>query len=288
MWWIVGIAGLSLASWGIVSTRAALYPDRRTPPIPHPAASFTTARLVARDGVPFEVWRFQTPSPRARVLICHGYYAYRYQVVDIAQGLRTRGYEIVLFELRGHGERPGPCTFGLKEAEDATTLLQWAKQLDHGVLLPVGVLGLSLGAAVVCHVASRESSVQAVVVDSIYSRLFPILQRALWQRYHLPTFPFAWVTWWGLQLALRRRLRSIDPVVLAPQLHQPLFAIQGGEDRRVVPMLAREFYQRWAGSKERWFEPRVAHVGMFTHNPQEYCDRVARFFDGVFKGMSAA
>jgi hypothetical protein len=63
-----------------------------------------------------------------------------------------------------------------------------------------------------------------------------------------------------------------------------LFAIQGGEDRRVVPLLGREFYQRWAGPKERWFEPKVAHVLMFASHPTEYCDRVAGFFDRVFAG----
>ena len=66
---------------------------------------------------------------------------------------------------------------------------------------------------------------------------------------------------------------------LVPRLRQPLFAIQGGEDRRVVPLLGREFYRRWAGPKERWVEPRVAHVGMFARHPEAYCRRVADFFD---------
>ena len=47
----------------------------------------------------------------------------------------------------------------------------------------------------------------------------------------------------------------------------------------MVPLLGREFYRRWAGPKERWFEPHVAHVGMFARHPQAYGDRVAEFFD---------
>jgi pimeloyl-ACP methyl ester carboxylesterase len=128
-------------------------------------------------------------------------------------------------------------------------------------------------------VAARYPEIRAVVVDSIYSRFFAVLKRAIWRRYHLPAFPWAYVTWWSVQLALGRRLAVIDPAALAPRLHQPLFALQGGEDRRVIPLLGREFYRRWAGPKRRWFEPRVAHVGMFAEHPQAYCSRIAAFFD---------
>lgn len=279
MWWLLGAVGLSLASWTLLSARRILYPERRAIPAPDPLPASTSFPLTATDGVSFEVWLLETSSPRARLLLCHGYHANRYQVLDLAGRLRERGYDVVLFELRGHGARPGPCTLGVRETEDAVTALRWARGRDRGVPLPVGVLGFSMGASVVCQVAARDPGVRAVVVDSAYSRLFPVLQRSIRQRYHLPAVPWAWLTWWGVQLALRTRLASRDPAALVPRLRQPLFAIQGGEDRRVVPLLGREFYRRWAGPKERWFEPRVAHVGMFARHPEAYCGRVADFFD---------
>jgi len=235
--------------------------------------------VTAPDGGSFDVWLLETSSPRGRLLLCHGYYANRYQVLDLAAGLRDRRYEVVLFELRGHGVRPGPCTFGVRETEDAVAVFRWARARDPARPLPVGVVGFSMGAAVACQAAAHDPQVRAVVVDSIYSRLFPVLRRSIRQRYQLPAVPWAWLTWWGVQAALRRRLAPLDPVRLAPRLRQPLFAIQGGEDRRVVPLLGREFYQRWAGPKERWFEPHIAHVGMFARHPERYCQRVADFFD---------
>ena len=273
---------VALVSWGIPSARMVLYPERRSLQPPHPLPPYTTHRVTSSDGAAFDVWLLDTPSPRARILICHGYYANRYQVLDIAQGLREHGYETVLFELRGHGSRPGPCTFGVKETEDAVAVLHWASRRDGAHPVPLGAFGLSMGAAVACQVAFRYPAIRAVVVDSIYSRLFPMLRKALWRRYHVPAFPWAWLTWWSVQLALRRRLSPLDPAVLAPKLHQPLFTIQGGEDRRVTPMLGREFYRQWAGPKERWFEPKIAHVGMFAKHRQEYCERVATFFNRVF------
>lgn len=279
MWWLLGILCLSVVAWSVVSARRVLYPARRVIPPPESLPSYTRHVIAAPDGSSFGVWILEATSPRARLLLFHGYYANWYQVLDLAGSLRARGYEVLLFDLRGHGERSGPCTLGVWEALDARAIMTWARSRDPASSLPVGLLGLSMGAAVACQVAVQEPSVGAVVVDSVYSRLFPVLARSLWRRYHVPVFPLAWLTWWSVQVALRRRLAPLDPAALAPRLRQPLLAIQGGEDRRVVPMLGREFYRRWAGPKERWFESQVAHVGMFARHPREYCDRVANFFD---------
>jgi pimeloyl-ACP methyl ester carboxylesterase len=283
VWWVVGVAGVVCAGWSLASVRRILYPEHRPIPPPDPLPSSTPHALTSPDGARFTVWVLEASAPRARILIVHGFYANRLQVLDIAEGLRERGYEAVIVELRGHGDRPGPCTVGVKETEDAVAVLRWARERDGRRPLPVGLLGLSMGAAVACQVALREPAVRAVVVDSVYSRLFPVLVRAIRDRYRLPPVPWAWLTWWTLQLALGCRLSPWDPVSAAPQLRQPLFAIQGGEDRRVAPLLGREFYRRWAGPKERWFEPKVAHVGMFARHPRAYGERVAAFFDRAMR-----
>ena len=109
-----------------------------------------------------------------------------------------------------------------------------------------------------------------------------MLQHSITQSYHLPEIPWAWLTWWVLQGALRTRLAGWDPRALAPQLRQPLLAIQGGADIRIDLRESEELFERWAGPKERWFEPGVPHVGMWARDRDAYCDRVASFFDRAF------
>ena len=279
VWWLLGASALVLLWWGCGSTRAILAPAPFDLTPPNPLPPFTAAPLTARDGAPFDVWVLAPPAARGRLLLFHGYYANRYQVLSVAHGLRERGYEVMLIELRGHGSRPPPCTLGARESDDAEVALAWAAAQRSPSRLPLGVLGLSMGGVVACRVAARHPEVRAVVLDSVYARFYPVLAQAIWRERHLPPVPCAWVTWLGLSLALGRRLGRLDPCVLAPRLTQPLLAIQGGADRRVSLAAFEAWYGRWAGPKERWVEPDVAHIGMYSRHPAQYLERVGGFLD---------
>ena len=284
---LVGAMALVLLGWGALSTRRMLYPEPRQWAAPDPLPAYTTHALQARDGARFDVWRLPVSNPRGRLLIFHGYHANRFQVLGIAAALAARGYEALLMELRGHGSRPGPCTFGLREQEDAEVVLQWAGKAGPSSI-PLGLLGLSMGAAVVCQVATQHPEAFAVVIDSPYARFYPVARRAIRRRYHLPSVPWVWVTWWTLQLVLGVRLARRDPAALACRLHQPLLAIHGGADEVVPPALTEELYARWAGPKTRWFDPATAHVQAFWRDPHAYADRVARFLDAAVQGRTPA
>lgn len=278
MWWVLVALGLALTGWGLSSVRQILYPERFTISPPQPLPPYTAQTLQARDGASFDVWRLEAPSPKARLLLFHGYFANRFQVLGIAGGMRKRGYESFLFELRGHGSRPGPCTLGVREAEDAAVVLDWIRTtLQPSV--PIALLGLSMGAAVACRVAAQHPDIRAVVADSLYSHFYSIIRYRIRHRYHLPPVPLAWVTWESLSLALRHRAASLDPEALAPRLHQPLLAIQGGADQVVPSGEGEAFYQRWAGPKARWFEPTAVHVELSRRDLHGYCDRVAAFLE---------
>jgi len=166
---------------------------------------------------------------------------------------------------------------------DAEVVLRWAMARHHGDW-PVGIIGFSMGAVIACRLALRHSAIRAVVMDSAYSRFFPVLQRSLWRRYHLPGLPFAWIAWGMLHLALHAPPGSLDPAAVAARLRQPLLAIQGGNDQRVPPPFGEEVYARWTGPKERWDAPTASHVGLFDQQPDAYADRLAAFFHRTLGG----
>ena len=281
MWWVLGVLGAFLLGWSLFSAHHVLYPQRRVFPLQDPRPRFIQMALAGSHGALSDLWVFEALAPRGRILCYHGYSANRNQVLGIAHQLRERGYEVLVPELSGHGNRPGRYTFGAKEVDEAGVILQWAASRDGAHALPLAVVGLSMGAAIGCQVAARYPAVRAVVADSLYSRFFPVLRRAIRTRYHLSSVPWAWLTWWSVELALGRRLTPLDPAALAPHLSLPLLAIYGGADQRVIPVFWHEVYRRWAGPKEQWIEPNVAHVGMFMRDPRRYGDRIAAFLDHV-------
>jgi pimeloyl-ACP methyl ester carboxylesterase len=198
-------------------------------------------------------------------------------MLGLAERLRDRGYEAVLWELRGHGSRPGPYTFGAREADDVRAVLDWGRGQDRPLPLPVVMIGFSAGAAVACQAASGLSEIRALVADSISPRLRLAIRRGLQLRHpHLPGW-LAWPTWWAVQLAVGARLGARDPWALAPRLRQPILVIAGGQDHRVDPAMVRAFVARWAGPTEVWFDPAAGHVSGYPNDPDAYVARVAAF-----------
>lgn len=213
------------------------------------------------------------------MVACHGYRANWLQLIDIGEGLRQRGYSTILFNLRGHGTRSGPCTFGSRDADDLDVVLAWIRQQPALAAHRVGLLGLSMGGAIACQTAARYPAAGAVVLDSTYARLFPLVAGAIRRDYHLPAMPWAWLTWTGVQLSLRRRLSRLDPDAVAPRCRQPVFVIHGTADQTVPVEHAHALLGRWQGPTESWLESQVGHVGTYMVRPTDYCNRVADFFD---------
>ena len=65
------------------------------------------SRIETRDGLALACWHTRASAPRARIVLVHGYgeYAERYQ--PLAAELLAAGYELHLFDLRGHGGSEG-------------------------------------------------------------------------------------------------------------------------------------------------------------------------------------
>lgn len=275
----IGVLLALVIGWGFVSARRMLKPIPRVLFPPDPFPPVTTISLTSHDGAAFDAWLFDAPQPRGLILVCHGYRANWLQVIGIADGLRRCGYAAVAMNFRGHGGRAGPCTFGVRDRQDLDEVLEWRSRQPSLAPLPVGMVGWSLGGAIACQTAAQHPQVKALALDSTFARLFPIAARVVRVRYHLPVIPFAWITWAGVQLALRTDLSRLDPLRLAPRLQAPLLWIHGQQDGVVSTGEGEELFAAWGGPKERWNDPRAGHVGTYALQPEEYVNRLAQFFD---------
>lgn len=270
---------MAVIGWAIFSTVRTLFPKYSSSPSSL-SIPYTTHTLRTKEGTPFDVWWLRTANPKARLVLIHGYHADRYQLLPLARDLGGRGYESVLLSLRGHEDRPGPCTLGVKECTDVTQVLDWLKQQTVQDPRPVGLLGFSMGGAVALRAAIRYPEIFCLIADSPYGYFYPVLKHIVQQEYRLPAL-FAWVTWLGARIVLMASKRELDPAVEAPNGRAPLLLIHSGQDVVVSESNRRSLFNRWGGPKQDWTDSEAVHVGAYSRNPQAYVHRLDAFLKEV-------
>src|SRR5262249_26780655 len=105
--------------------------------------------------------------PRATIFVLHGIRDQKENVRSWAEHLTEAGYRAVLVDSRGHGRSSGEwLTYGVQESRDLSQVLD-ALAVDG----PVGVMGISYGAATAIEWAAREPRVKAAVAVAPFASL---------------------------------------------------------------------------------------------------------------------
>ena len=82
-------------------------------------------------------------------------------------------------------------------------------------------------------------------------------------------------------------MRSVRPIDSVPALSpRPLLLVQGEEDSLVHPREARALHAAAGEPKELWMLPDCGHVEAFDRLPEEFTDRVDKFFRQTFKSAA--
>jgi dipeptidyl aminopeptidase/acylaminoacyl peptidase len=248
--------------------------------------------ITAEDGSPMAGWLLLGSDAAPAILACGGYRGRRSDLLGISSALWRAGFNVLLFDYRGHGDRsateaPAPVTLGYRELADARAALDVVRDRFPGS--PLGVIGYSMGAAVALMVAAREADVRAIVADSPFTSLREIVRyrlgRAAGRLASSWTQPLgAWI----VALADRRlhsgfhfHFSDVDPLRDASALTQPLLLVHGLDDREVPPEHSRHIAaaaERAGIPLESWFVPGASHCQAYFLDRPVYCARVTEFF----------
>jgi len=234
------------------------------------------------DGVRISAWYLPNPTARRALVLVHGKDVCRGmelygRFIELAQALHRRGFAILMPDLRGHGmSGAGTYSFGLRERRDITGAVNWlrAQGFDPAA---VGLLGVSLGSSAVLGAAADGIGVGAVVSDSGFARIEPVI-RANWRREsHLPNLMLP-----GVRQAVRwlfgYDLASSAPVDEVWKIRAPLLVMHGGQDE-MIPVEHARLLAASAPDAELFIVPEAIHAGLYGIDPQAYTQRVGDFFD---------
>lgn len=243
------------------------------------AITFHTA-----DGLMLHGWYLSHDAPRAALVIAHGYSMNRGELLDLARGMRARGYAVLLFDFRAHGASEGKrSTIGFREAGDVAAAARFLHAQPALAGCQIGAIGLSMGAVATIGAAVEEPLIAAVVSDSGYATLSAIAAGGLRLLFHLPPFPFAPLIIRFSEVLTRARIGAASPVAIVKQLApRPILFIHGGADRLIPLTNARALYTAAGEPKELWIVPGVAHASAFHQVQEDYLRRLDRFFTQAF------
>jgi alpha-beta hydrolase superfamily lysophospholipase len=130
--------------------------------------SYQDVSFATSDGVTLSGWWISAKShkPLGTVILSHGVFKNRGQVLSRAEFLVKAGYQVLLFDHRGEGQSgESPVSGGVLEAGDYLAAVNYLKTSRH-LARPVAFLGFSLGAISAIRAAPQCSDVDAVIADS--------------------------------------------------------------------------------------------------------------------------
>ena len=229
------------------------------------------------DGVTLRGWFLPTHSHRHLIVLVHGMWSSWLEMASLGRDLHTRGFDVLLFDLRGHGQSdPSRLYLGRRERADIRAVMSWAKHRGF----PddrIGWLGYSMGGSTVLMEAARNPGIHVAVLDSPYGDLPQLLNKQLSIHSGLPS-------WFnpGILLAARWiygvRTDDLIPIKAAHSWgERPLLLIHGESDT-LVPVSQTYALAEAAGSACFTMTlPGVDHVRLMRMIPSNMSKRSAVF-----------
>lgn len=237
-------------------------------------ASFDNTRLYG--------WWMAAAAAAPTVVILHGVKKNRTDVLRAALVLRQAGFNVLVFDGRGHGNSEGRyVTYGFYERRDVESAIDWLvkeKQIDRHL---IGLAGESMGAAIALQVAAYNDWIRAVWADSPFASLRRVSAEFLQRVTHLPGALLNPVVWTTLQMANYRGnfdVEAVDPLAMAKQIKCPVFLVHGTADELIATAHSQNIFDALGGDKELWFVEGARHARSVRHVKGEYSQRLARFF----------
>ena len=286
---LLGLVFLFVFGWvpyylaGIATTRRFQFPDKENAGLT--PASFELASedvdFASPDGVPLKGWWVPTKDARGNAVLVHGLNRSRIEMVKKAPFLHAHGWNVLLFDLRHHGESGGTTTtFGQREKDDLRSAVAFARGKAD---LPMVTWGVSLGGATVVLNAAEDTTIAGVVCDSSYRSLrdtvghhVALVRHFRWWLAIVPSWPVAdeVLFWMGRRGGFD--VDADDVKAAASRLQgRPALFVANSEDQRMPKEIAFEL-QAAAGERAQvLIVPGKSHGGAWRDGTAAYEAAVA-------------
>ena len=235
------------------------------------------AEFKSSDGVPLRGWWSPGDSARPVIIFSHGLNRSRLEMLERGAESNRRGYGVLLFDLRNHGESGRAyTTLGINESRDICAASQFVKEKAPG--RPQILWGVSMGASSALLAAKQCPGFAAAISDSSFLSFRETVAHHLGLYFHLPTFPIA-----NLIVAITAFRMGLDPDTgdveqAVKDINIPILFIAGSVDRRMPPELAHRLLDAAKHpSKKLVIVPNAGHGEAFSTDRDLYLKSIYGF-----------
>jgi uncharacterized protein len=248
--------------------------------------AFESPTISSRDGLKLAGWFIPAANSERVVIMVHGVNTCRAceldgRFVEMAEGLHAAGLNVLMLDLRAHGQSEGDhTTFGDQERWDVLGAMDWLHQRGYS---QIGVLGVSLGAVTAVMAAADPQGgdgIRALVLDSPFADFRAVLEANFTKTTYLPD----WLLPGALSMAHLLLKSDLDthPVDKLPLIHAPIMLIFSQRDD---PVPASQIKAVIASRPDAllWVVPDGGHARIYNAHPQEYLARVSDFLSSSLR-----
>jgi pimeloyl-ACP methyl ester carboxylesterase len=237
--------------------------------------------FLSQSGATIHGWLAGSSANRAVVILQHGIRENKSSLVERARFLVAAGYAVLLYDFQAHGESIGSrMTFGYLESRDAQAAVEFVRSRFPGK--PVGVIGLSLGAAAAV-LAQPALEVQALVLEMMYPNVVDATKDRIEMRIGQPWRMLSPLLTAQLKIRAGCSVEDLCPLASVERLATPKLILCGTEDQHTKIEESEEIYEHAAEPKEFVRFEGARHEDLLAFAPEHYKRVVLNFLNTYLK-----
>ncbi|MBI4471526.1 MAG: alpha/beta hydrolase [Acidobacteria bacterium] len=257
------------------------FPERGVRSPAEAGLAVTSVEFKTSDGILLKGWWNAGRPDKPIIIFSHGWNRSRLELLEQAAESHKRGYGVLLFDLRNHGESgTAYTTLGINESLDICAAQKFVNDLERN--RPLVLWGVSLGASTGILGAKRCHGFSAIIADSAFLSFRETIKHHFRLFFRVPSFPIADLIIFITSVRMGFDPDDGDVEAAVRQVGIPILFIAGGQDRRMPPALAERMLKAATHPQKKLFVvPSAGHGDAFEEDPAEYLKSVYRFLDEV-------
>lgn len=219
-------------------------------------------------------------NSKGTIILIHGIRSQKETFIDLSAKLSNAGYNAVALDLRAHGLSKGShCTFGVKEKEDISCLLNTLESM-YGIKDNIGIWGQSLGGAVALQSLANDNRIKFGIIESTFSNFEDIAHEYFALNLGFDPSPLS-----DYLIYRAGKIADFDPKQSAPtvacqNITQPILIVHGDADARINIRHGKQNFKHLKSiDKEILIVEGGTHTNIWASSNSTYFEKVFSFID---------